>query len=122
MSTITTIRKAGLRIGRKTVAGTLRMAHLGKLTIDLNVAKAEQKRLFKEIGEHVHIGRIDSVQASPKVKGLLDKIAICDAKIRKLIKKINDVKQVNSCDYCSAVIDGDAKYCPKCSRPQKRYL
>ena len=122
MSTIRAIRKTGLTIGRKTVKGTLKMAHLGKLTIDLNVAKAEQRKLFKEIGEHVHIGKIDSVHTSPKVKVLLDKIAICDARIRKLVKKINDVKRLNSCDYCGAVIDADAKYCPKCSRPQKRHL
>ena len=122
MSTIRTISKTGIKMGRKTVKGTLRLAHLGKLTIDLNVAKAEQKRLFKEIGEHVHVSRVDNVQASPAVKRILDQIALCDARIGKLIRQINEVKQINSCEHCAAVIDAGVKYCPKCSRPQRKYL
>ena len=122
MATFTVVSRKVVDVSKKTGRETMRLAKLAKLNVDLKFEYGKQRDLFKEIGEHVHIGKIDDVQSSPKVRVLLERIAVSDAKIKALIGKINDVKRINSCEYCGYVIDSEKKYCPKCSRPQRRYL
>ena len=97
-----------------------RWSKIAQLNITLKIERDKQKSYYKEIGEHVHIDKVNEISSSQKIRSLREKIAMQDRKIAHLIEEINNSKRINSCTYCGYVSKEDQKYCPKCSRPRKQ--
>jgi len=120
MSFVKTVARSVMRASREGYKVGKRLSKLTQLTITLKIERDKQKSYYKEIGEHVHIDKVNEVSSSPKIKRLREKIVIQERKITQLVEEINVLKQINSCTYCGYVGKENHKYCPKCSRPRKQ--
>ena len=95
------------------------LSKMAKLNLVLKIEREKKKKLYKEIGEHVHNAKVQDVSDSAKIKTLRDRIGKQEQIISKLIEEINILKRINSCSYCGHVARENFKYCPRCSRPRK---
>jgi len=110
-STLVSMGQKGYKIGK-------RGAKMASLNLQLKAERSKQQAYYQEIGEHVHIDKVDDATNSQKIRILREKITMQERKIARLIEEINLLKRINSCSYCGHISGEDTKYCPKCSRPR----
>ena len=120
MSFTKTVTRSVVRASIEGQKVVRRWSKMAQLNITLKIERDKQKSYYKEIGEHVHIDKINEVSSSPKIKALRERIVMQERKIARLVGEINALKQINSCTYCGYVSKEDQRYCPKCSRPRKQ--
>lgn len=102
--------------GQKVVRHLSKMA---RLNINLKIEREKQKKIYKEIGAHVHHDKVTDVSGSAKMKNFREKLQMQERSIARLVEQINVLKRINSCAYCGHVARAEFKYCPRCSRPRK---
>ena len=110
-STLVGMGKKGYKVGK-------RVSKMTTLNLALKAERNKQQAYYQEIGEHIHIDKIDDATNSQKIRILREKITMQERKIARLIEEINLLKRINSCIHCGHISGEDTKYCPKCSRPR----
>ena len=119
MSFIKTATGTFINIGQKGYKVGKRVTKMATLKLSLKVERDKQQAYYQEIGEHIHLDKVDDVVNSQKIRILREKITQQERKITRLVEEINLLKQINSCSYCGHISSENDKYCPKCSRPRK---
>jgi len=120
MSLVRIVARSVMKASREGYRVGKRLSKFAQLNITLKIERDKQKRYYKEIGEHVHLDKIDEVSSSAKIKILRENIVIQERKVARLVEEINILKRINTCTYCGYIGKEDQKYCPKCSRPRKQ--
>ena len=108
-------------LGKKTTETTGKIARETKLKLKINENKGKINDMYEEIGKkvyekHTREERIDISSDLAEECSKIDALAkeIEDARIE--ILKLN---QKRLCSKCSAEIDKDALFCPKCGEKQE---
>ena len=92
---------------------------LARLNITLKIEREKQKKIYQEMGAHIHHDKVADGSKTAKMRHLREKLGMQEKNIAQLVEKINLLKRINSCSYCGYVAREEFKYCPRCSRPGK---
>ncbi len=107
-------------IGKKTSETTSKIARETKLKMKINENKGKINDIYKEIGEKVYSKHVKGENLDIKT----DLNEEC-SKLDTLCKEIEDARieilklnQKKLCQNCSAEIESNAQFCPKCGQKQ----
>ncbi|HEX3027769.1 MAG TPA: zinc-ribbon domain-containing protein [Clostridia bacterium] len=99
---------------KSAVKASNELIEVTKLNSAINSQKDKMKALMLEIGELAYNTYKDGKPLDDEMSQKCESIAECEKSIEEIKEKILDIKDMKKCDNCSAEVDHDVLYCPRC--------
>lgn len=89
--------------------------------LNINIASEEDKikKIYSEIGKAVCDAYTNGEDVGGGLKEYCEKIRAIEESIEEMKKKILEMKNLKTCPGCSAELEADVAYCPKCGTKQQ---
>ncbi len=99
---------------KSAVKASNELIEVTKLNSAINSQKDKMKALMLEIGELAYNTYKDGKPLDAEMSLKCESIAECEKNIEEIKEKILDIKDMKKCSSCSAEVDHDVLYCPRC--------
>ena len=108
------------KIAKKTSETTSKLAKETKLKISISEDKGRINDLYKEIGKKTYEDHLrNRTEKNMSIEDLCKQIDEISKEIEKAKKEILILNNRKNCSHCSAEIDKNAVFCPKCGKKQE---
>lgn len=108
-------------LGKKTSETTNKIARETKLKMKINENKGKINDIYKEIGEKVYSKHVreENVDIKSDLAEECSKLDALSKEIEDARLEILKLNQKKLCQNCSAEIESNAQFCPKCGKKQQ---
>ena len=109
-------------IGKKTSETTSKIARETKLKMKINENKGKINDIYKEIGEKVYSKHVreENLDIKTDLNEQCSKLDTLCKEIEEARLEILKLNQKKLCQNCSAEIESNAQFCPKCGQKQNK--
>lgn len=109
-------------IGKKTSETTSKIARETKLKMKINENKGKINDIYKEIGEKVYSKHVreENLDIKTDLNEQCFKLDTLCKEIEEARLEILKLNQKKLCQNCSAEIESNAQFCPKCGQKQNK--